>query len=315
MVIDYDEKITGYLKKIAEFEETTPVDEWSYGWTWDQVAVTQQSINRMIAMDLVKRTFSSNSMKAHKLTDEAKEYLKRLVIVESEPILPTVDVNTGEADLSRLEDLTQHMFDDIVGYDDLKELVRESILTDKPIHILLVGPPALAKSLLLYDIERSLTQNTMWIVGSATSRAGLWDGVAERKPRVLLIDELDKMTITDTAALLSLMEKGRLVRTKVGRKLDVQIDVWVVGSANRISKMSPELLSRFKIYQISEYDAISFREVVKKALSIHEGINEQTADEIALSLVNRTKDVRDAIRVARLSKRVGVERAVELLIE
>lgn len=315
MITDYDEKVTGCLLKIASFEENVPKKEWSSGWTWDQVAVAQVTINKLITMDLVKRTFSSNSMKAHMLTDKAKEYIEKLKIV---------DVSTGEqtdvhvedkTSVEKLEQLTQSMFDDVIGYENLKELMRESILTDKPIHILLAGPPALAKSLLLYDIERSLPQSTMWIIGSATSRAGLWDGVAERRPRILLIDEIDKMTVTDTSALLSLMEKGRLVRTKVGRKMDIQLDVWVIGSANRTSKMSPELLSRFKIYQVSEYDAVSFREVVKKALSIHEGLHEDIADEIALRLINKTKDVRDAIRVARLSKRVGVARAVELLVD
>ena len=48
-------------------------------------------------------------------------------------------------------------------------------------------------------------------MGSATSKAGLWNSVAEREPQILLIDELDKMSATDTAVLLSLMEGGGLV--------------------------------------------------------------------------------------------------------
>ena len=79
--------------------------------------------------------------------------------------------------------------------------------------------------------------------------------------------------------------------------------------------MAPELLSRFKVYKIGEYSAVEFRNVVTKALVRHEGVTESAAAEIAMRLVGKTHDVRDAVRVARLSRRVGVARAVELLIE
>jgi Holliday junction DNA helicase RuvB len=78
--------------------------------------------------------------------------------------------------------------------------------------------------------------------------------------------------------------------------------------------MSPELLSRFKVYQINEYNALEFRNVVTNALVSHESLSQDEASEIALRLVGKTHDVRDAVRVARLSKRVGIQRAVELLV-
>ena len=307
----YDEKVTAALKKIKHFEDTAHPDQWQLGWEWCDVGVAQVTINKLITLDLVKRTFSSNTTKAHKLTEKAKDHL---LIVDTDKVPGQVTESVTD-DISQLEKVTEHMFDDVIGYDDLKELMRESILTDKPIHILLVGPPALSKSLLIYDIDKALANRAMWIVGSATSKAGLWDSISLHKPRTLLIDELDKMSTTDTAALLSLMETGRLVRTKVKRQLDVKLDVWVIGTANRIEKMAPELLSRFKVYWIKEYNAYEFREVVTKSLQIHESVDENVASEIALRLVGKTKDVRDAVRVARLSKRVGVERAVELLIQ
>jgi len=80
-------------------------------------------------------------------------------------------------------------------------------------------------------------------VGSATSKAGLWDLVAEREPQILLIDELDKMSAADTAALLSLMEGERLVRAKKGRTLDVIIPIKVVAATNQVAKLSQELKS------------------------------------------------------------------------
>ena len=302
---DLTERDLEALKKIYTFEAETPEEQWSLGWQWHQVGVHQGTINKLITLGMVERTYSSRSSKEHKLTTRAKE------IMNAEPgddLTPPV----AEGDLAT-EDY-QGMFEDIIGYDNLKELIRESLQLDKPIHVLLIGPPAIAKTMFLWDVERVLGSEAMWLVGSATSRAGLWDAVAESRPRVLLIDELDKMTALDTGALLSLMEKGRLVRTKVHRKLDLQIDVWVIASANRIGKMSPELLSRFKVYRVEEYTAVEFRNVVMNAVVSHEGIDSGEAAEIATRLVGKTHDVRDAIRVARLSKRVGVKRAVELLV-
>lgn len=296
---DYDA-----LKKMLEFETTHPKEEWYLGWEWHQVGVMQATINKLITMEMVTRTFSSRSTKAHSLTEKGKIAAQHndVAVAISTPIINPVDLDFS------------HMFDDIIGYEDIKELLRECLQTEKPIHVLLVGPPAMAKSLFLLDIENVWGNRAMWLVGSATSRAGLWDGVADKQPRILLIDELDKMSGGDAAALLTLMEKGRLVRMKVHRALDIQMDIWVIACANRTYKMSPELLSRFKQFQISEYNATEFHNVVVRALEIHENVNHNDADEIAMRLVNKTHDVRDAVRVARLSKRVGVKRAVELLV-
>lgn len=300
---DLTERDYEALTKMLEFEAAHTKEEFYLGWEWHHVGVMQATINKFITMDLVTRTFSSRSTKCHELTEKGKTVAEQRVLIPSEP----VRVPLGDMDFSS-------MFSDIVGYEDLKELLREELQVEKPIHVLLVGPPALAKTLFLWDVERTWGEQAMWLVGSATSRAGLWDAVAEKRPRILLIDELDKMTATDTAALLSLMEKGRLVRMKVNRRLDLELDVWVVGCANRIYKMSPELLSRFRVYQINEYNASEFREVVTSALVTHEDVSKEVAAEIATRLVGKTHDVRDAVRVARLAKRLGVQRAVELLI-
>jgi len=110
------------------------------------------------------------------------------------------------------------------------------------------------------------------------------------------------------------MEQGRIIRAKVGRKLDVRVTAWVIAAANRTAKMPVELLSRFSIHNLTEYNATEFRHVVTSVLVTHEDTNYDIAAEIATRLLGKTHDVRDAVRVARLAKRVGVKRAVELLI-
>ena len=188
------------------------------------------------------------------------------------------------------------------------------LTAEKPVHVLLTGPPALAKSLFLWDIERVGGDKVVWLVGSAISKAGLWDMIADRRPEILLVDELDKVNATDTAALLSIMEGGRMVRAKKGRELDTMIEVRVVAATNLESRLSPELKSRFAIRRLSAYDRWDFREVIMGVMVRHEGISRETAREIADLIDGRTQDVRDAVRVARLTPRLGPKKAVALLL-
>ncbi len=306
---DISDKDLESLRRMLTFETTAPENEWYLGWEWAQVSVATGTINGLIVKGLVKRTFSSRSGKNYKLTDAGKAV--------AEGGTARVDLpgfGTGEPD-PVIDVSFDKIFSDIIGYDDIKELLTESLQLDKPIHVLLHGPPSLAKTMFLWDIERVGGEAAMWLIGSATSRAGLWDGVADKRPRWLLVDELDKMTVVDMAALLSLMEKGRLVRMKVGRKLDEKLKIWVIAAANRILKLPAELLSRFAVCHLTEYNAVEYRNVVTSALVTHEGTDENTAAEIATRLVGRTHDVRDAVRVARLAGRVGVQRSVELLLK
>ncbi len=146
--------------------------------------------------------------------------------------------------------LPDDIFEDIIGHDEVKELLTAALLVEKPMHVLLTGPPALAKSLFLWDIER------------AGDKQGRAMGLRSRtRARILLIDELDKMNATDTAALLSLMEGGRLVQAEKGRTLDVTVPIKVVVATNQVAKLSPELKSRFAIWKLKPYDATQYRTI------------------------------------------------------
>ena len=133
-------------------------------------------------------------------------------------------------------------------------------------HVLLVGPPALAKSLFLWEIERAFGARALWLLGSATSQAGMWDLVADQQPDVLLLDEFEKIKGVDQAALLSLMEGGRLVRAKVGRGLNVTLECRVFAVANSTRGLTPEVLSRFARRELCPYSQAEFRAVVTSVL-------------------------------------------------
>ncbi len=103
-------------------------------------------------------------------------------------------------------------------------------------------------------------------------------------------------------------------RTKKGRALDATVPVKVVAATNQVTKLSPELKSRFAIRRLKPYDARQYYIVVKGVLVRRENVNSELAEEIAKKLEGKSQDVRDAIRVARLSPQLGIDKAVHLLL-
>jgi holliday junction DNA helicase RuvB len=51
-------------------------------------------------------------------------------------------------------------------------------------------------------------KSSLFVVGSNTTKAGLVNQLFEKRPKFLLIDELEKMNNTDQISLLHLMETG-----------------------------------------------------------------------------------------------------------
>ena len=47
--------------------------------------------------------------------------------------------------------ISDQLFSNIVGYNDIKKLFRMSLSSEKPVHVLLVGPPASAKTLFMLE--------------------------------------------------------------------------------------------------------------------------------------------------------------------
>jgi Holliday junction DNA helicase RuvB len=290
---DYDA-----LAKMAAFEQTMSEENKRIGWSWQDVKVNSATIQKLMLADLVALTYSSNRYKNYMLTEKGRLVAAGQEEVEEKVEETPIDV-TG-------------LFSDIVGYDDTKELLRECLLAEDPIHVLMHGPPSIAKTIFLEEIEQVTGRQSLPLFGSGTSIAGMWDIIVDRKPKFILIDELEKMKPEDQSGLLGLMSSQRIIRVKVGRMIEEEVNARVIAAANIIKKISPPLLSRFWKRPFKEYNSQEFVAVVSATLARREGISEEGSHRIAMGLVGHTHDVRDAINVARLSKRVGVERALQI---
>src|SRR5215207_1722303 len=194
------------------------------------------------------------------------------------------------------------LFDDIVGFGDVKALFEMAIKAEKPVHLLLCGPPASAKSLFM----RSLTklERSYYAVGSSSTKSGIIDYLFEYRPRYFIIDELEKMNKKDQTSLLNLMESGVLSELKHNQKRTTKLKTWVFASCNSTDKLLPPLLTRFRDIHFKPYMEEEFVKIVVSVLDREEGVERDIALLIADGVYNRLKstNIRECVRIARLAK-------------
>ena len=211
----------------------------------------------------------------------------------------------------RVEDLSEHrkekvigneiLFESIVGYEDVKRLFAMSLSSDRPVHILLVGPPASAKT--LFMLECMKLERSFFTLGSHSTKSGMLDYLFDKRPRYLIVDEIEHMPAKDQTALLSLMETGILAETKFQKTRNTQLKTWVFATSNGTERMLTPLLSRFIVLHFKPYSFGSFAEVCAHILG-RDGVPPDVSAAISDAVWNRLKsrDIRDCIKLGRLAK-------------
>jgi Holliday junction DNA helicase RuvB len=212
----------------------------------------------------------------------------------------TVKKNTKVTN-SNKSALQYDLFDNIIGYDDIKKLFFLSFESQRPIHILLVGPPASAKTLFMLGCMK--LERSYFTLGTHSTKSGMLDYLFEKRPRYLIIDEIEHMSIRDQTVLLSLMETGIIAETKHMKTRNTQVKTWVFATTNETNHMLTPLLSRFLVLHFKQYKFENFLDI-----SIHmlgqDGIAKDIAYEVATQVWHnmRSKDIRDCIKIAHLAK-------------
>jgi replication-associated recombination protein RarA len=196
---------------------------------------------------------------------------------------------------------SEQLFDSIIGYNDVKRLFNLSFSSEKPVHILLVGPPASAKTLFMLSCMK--LERSYFTLGSHSTKSGMMDYLFQKRPRYLVIDEIEHMPIKDQTALLSLMETGIIVETKYKKTRDTQLKTWIFATSNSTDQMLTPLLSRFMVLRFKQYKYEAFQEVAVHLLS-REGISRQIAIATAETVWSKmkSKDIRDCVKIGHLAK-------------
>lgn len=193
------------------------------------------------------------------------------------------------------------LFDDIVGFEDVKSLFEMAIKAERPVHLLLCGPPSSGKSLFMSSLTK--LERSYYTVGSSSTKSGIFDYLFEYRPRYFIIDELEKMNKKDQTSLLNLMESGVVSELKHNQKRSTQLKTWVFASCNSTNKLLPPLLTRFRDIHFKPYTEEEFVEIVVNVLD-REGSDRDISLLIAEGVYNRLRssNVRECVRIARLAK-------------
>jgi len=170
-----------------------------------------------------------------------------------------------------------------------------ALRSDEPTHILLSGPPGSAKTMFLMSLRQHL-EDSHFVDGGNTTKAGITDYLFKNRPRYLLADEIDKMSPRDQTFLLNLMETGIVSETKYGKTREAKIKTSVFASSNAPTRLSGPLLSRFFIAELEPYTYEQFYEITVHLL------DKDFARIIADAVWNRSRNLRDCVRIGKLAR-------------
>jgi Holliday junction DNA helicase RuvB len=224
----------------------------------------------------------------------------------TDQVLRKLDGEQVDLDLKEPEErIPDDFLNTLVGYDDLKELILRSLHAEKPIHLLLIGPPASGKSIILSEIGR--LPRSRFALGGGSTKAGITQLLAEQRPRYLIIDEIDKANNADLSTLLSLMESGLVSITKGHRQEQIRMKAWVFAGGNSLKSIAPELASRFEIKHLEPYTREDFIVVAERVLTIRENTNPDMAKLIASTVAERSLDTCDVVKFRRAMQGQTIE--------
>jgi len=291
------------IRKIAESEDSIDPESLAgkLGWRSRDVGVWPGNLTKLRMEGLIEDVYESNSYHGYRLTDKARALLRGLPLAYA------------ETHQNRKLAVPDDMFEVIEGYEDIKELVRKVLESEKVVHLLFAGVPSSAKTMFLLELARL---GAPYILGSQSTKAGIADVLFDLEPQILLVDEIDRIGTKDIAVLLSLAQTGIVSETKHGKQREVQLNTKIFAASNTL-RMAPELLSRFMVLQFKPYSRADFLIVATNLLRKRESVDGDLASYIAervWGMPQRFPDPRQAVRVARLAKtKEEVDRVLEIL--
>jgi len=309
-----DPEIREALKRIVRHEEekehkykTDPIfkglENIKPYWEMYEVPVAWKIVRKLLLAGIVEKFGKKYYILRNR--EEVKQLLK-----EYEEQKKLMEEKASAA--TELKELPPDLFDIIEGYDDIKKFIKMSLGAEEPVHVLLVGPPGTAKTLFLMELERL---GGRFITAGTATKVGIRDIIYDELPRILIIDELDKISDSkDLSALLTWMESGRIIITKHGLRDEKRGKGWVFAACNKLRGLPPELLDRFQIFHIRPYTKEEFIRVVIGYLTKREGVSKDLAKYIAVRVMEYSVSVRRARDVARLAKtKKDVDEIVEII--
>ena len=132
---------------------------------------SQQSI-----LFLFKSTSGRQKLNLRKWLFRTKESITTTTLDKVDIFTANNNSNNSKRPVEKEQEEQVKFFEDIIAYDDIKRLFRMAINADEPVHILLVGPPASAKTMFMKTLTK--LQNSYFTDGGNSTKAGMIDYIS-----------------------------------------------------------------------------------------------------------------------------------------
>ena len=196
----------------------------------------------------------------------------------------------------------QKKFENICGFDGVKDIIRRVLDCEENFNLLLIGQPSSAK--------------TLFLLGIIEARKGVYfdvynqsiDMLDKQTPKIICIDDLDKMSTDFQNHLLNFLENGHIK----DRSFHFEIqNCKVFATCTDISGLSKSMQSRFRRLHLAAYTEEQFLDVAVRVLP---KLQEMTARKIGEQVWNQgNKDVRDIIKIGKLLRNIEREQMGHVL--
>jgi Holliday junction DNA helicase RuvB len=267
------------IKRILELAEN-PQFEYNktLGFEAWQLNTDNKTLMELVKLGILEITLKTNKSTFYKIKDI--ERAKRFLEVYNVKI-----------------DTSKPLFDSIIGYEEQKEILKRVLESEKPMHVLLLGSPATAKTLFLLELTK--IPNSIYLTPYITY-SGLFSYL-DLEPQIILIDQLDNLKYPDVYRLLiDICEYGIATKTSYNEKIAKTIKTKIIATANTTKRIPQALLSRFLILQFKKYSEEEFKAISKELLKSY-NLSEDVKDYIIEKCKN-SLDVRNVLKLANICK-------------
>jgi DNA replicative helicase MCM subunit Mcm2 (Cdc46/Mcm family) len=211
-----------------------------------------------------------------------------------------------------LEFLSKHICPYLVGvqWDIIRKCaLLMGVTNDRPnmrmrLHILLYGGPGTGKSEFLswwqqkmdgVLVNSELTSKT-GLVGDARGKTIHPGLLAQSNGSVLLLDELDKMSVKDQNGLLQAMEEGGYVITKGKNRQAFKAEIRVIATCNNLNKIQQPLIDRFDFpFQVQRVSRLQRSEYVSDIIDSFMGKNVNDYSQVVKAYLDWAKTAKTRI--------------------
>jgi MoxR-like ATPase len=136
------------------------------------------------------------------------------------------------------------------------------------------------------------------------------DALEQERPKIICVDELDKMPRQLQVKLLNFMESGHIKVDQMRKQYDFKIKgAKVFAACNEITRLSRPLQSRFRRLHLHRYSEKQFLEVSIKVLP-----KLKIASIIGKAVWDQRGDIRDVISIGKLVRKNDGPEEVEQIL-